>query len=67
MIPSTILEKIGKAMIPVLIEVALDNFDEIHRYMEDQAAKTTNRLDDFLVGHVMDWLQDWLTEIHESN
>ena len=61
-----IIDQIGKAMVPLLIELALDNFDDLYLFMEEQALKTTNRLDDMAVRFLMDWLQDWLTEQSEG-
>ena len=53
---------IGK-LIPVAIELALDNFDEIEEFFMQQAASTTGTsIDDYMVGMLLSWLKGWLQE-----
>ena len=57
-----IMDQIGKAMVPILVELALNNLDSIHEFLDEQAQKTTNTMDDWLVSVLVDYLHDALTE-----
>ena len=52
---------IGK-LIPIAIELALDNFDEIEEFFMQQAASTETSIDDYMVGMLLSWLKGWLQE-----
>ena len=59
------LDNLFKSLMPVVIEVLLENLDELEEYLMEKAKETENTLDDTLVKVFMDGLQGILTGLKE--
>ena len=57
-----IMEQLGKVMVPILIELAIDNMDGIHEFLSEKARMTDNKLDDYIVDVLCEFLEDFLQD-----
>ncbi len=57
-----IMEQLGKVMVPILIELAIDNMDAIHEFLSEKARMTDNKLDDYIVDVLCEFLEDFLQD-----
>lgn len=55
-----IKDQLVARLVPVVCELVLDNFDDIERYLMEQAASTETTIDDYVVGAALGWFKGWL-------
>lgn len=51
----------------IIIDLALENIEGIRSYLKAEAEKTTNKLDDYLVDTVVDWLTEFLEDLKDAS
>ena len=61
-IKEDIKEQLISRLIPIAVDLALDNFDEIEEFLMHQAAATDTSIDDYMIGIFLSWLKSWLQE-----
>jgi len=50
----------------IVIDLALENIEGIRSYLKVEAEKTSNKLDDYLVDTVVDWLTEFLEDLKDE-
>lgn len=50
----------------IVIDLALENIEGIRAYLKTEAEKTSNKLDDYLVDTVVDWLTEFLEDLKDE-
>lgn len=51
----------------IVIDLALENIEGIRAYLKTEAEKTSNKLDDYLVDTVVDWLTEFLEDLKDES
>lgn len=51
----------------IVIDLALENIEGIRSYLKVEAEKTSNKLDDYLVDTVVDWLTEFLEDLKDAS
>lgn len=49
-------------MLPMMLEIALENFGELEKVLMEQASRTDTEIDDFMVGIFLSWAKGWLQD-----
>ena len=62
----TIIKQILQSMMPMAIDMLLQNIDGIRAFLLIEAQKTDNGLDDMLVSVVTDWLEGLLIRMQDE-
>ena len=57
---------IAKSMVPMILDLAIDNIGPMRDWLSEEAQKTSNTMDDYLVGLTIDFIEDYLIELRES-
>lgn len=57
---------LAKSLIPIMLDLALDNIDLLRDWLNEEAQKTSNTLDDYLVGLTVDFIEDYLLELRDG-
>lgn len=47
-------------LLPVVIQFGLDNLEEFRKFLQEQAKKTDNKIDDYMVDVICDWAKGFL-------
>lgn len=54
----TILKNFVAYITPIVVDHLLDNKDVMINFLREQARKTDNRIDDYVVEIVSEWIED---------
>ena len=54
----TILKNFAAYIVPIVVDHLLDNKDVMINFLRDQARKSDNRIDDYVVEIVAEWIED---------